>query len=335
MSQIFFCQKSDSETCNKKLKSYYNSYNKKIDLTIQSNKISFKDTIAISNNKYNGLVGQFDKKNELFILHNNARVSVNDPCIKNIFPTWTIESSYDKNGNLRKKQLVYKYSTYGIDQLIFLSKKNTKPLKTENIGDNLFKLKFKDFINILSKNNVNENTVKNFLERTVSIYKYVTPNGNYWEYYMKDRDYYLMVLVSDETGEIVSKSFDTDPNYASRWPQYLEERKKFFRIDETYNLNEVDIKNIIKDYLGKDSENLTFIKNNGLSSGENYQQYINKTWLIISHYNNNRIKPVLLLLDDKTKEILIDINNYPKNIDGETKFIKDFNELIVRLQKNN
>ncbi|MBT2622510.1 hypothetical protein [Chryseobacterium sp. ISL-6] len=337
LSQIFFCQTSNNESCNEKIESYYSSYDKKIGLSIEPNKINIKDTVAFFNNKYNGLVGQFDEKNKLFIVHENARVFPKDnSCVKIIFPTWTIENSFDKKGNLRKKQLVYKYSTYNIDQLIFPLQRNKKPLKIENIGDNLFKLKFEDFINILDKNNINKNTIKNFIEKAVSIYKYVTPYGNYWEFYIKEKDHHLLVLVSDETREIVSKSFDSDPNFPSKWGEYLDKRKEIFQIDSTYNLQEKDIQNIIKNYLKiEDSTNLIFIKSDGLNSGESYQQYVGKTWLIRSHYNNNRIKPILMLLDDHTGKILIDINNYPRSIDGEEQFIKDFNELILRRLKTN
>lgn len=333
LSQIFFCQTSDSENCSEILKKYYHSYDKKIELSSNRDQISLKDTVNLYH--YNGIVGQFDNKSKLFAKHENARIlPADNSCIKVIVPTWTVEKLFNKKGILRKKQSIYKYSTYGVNQLFFPLDKNKKPFKINNIGDPLFKLKLDDFINILDRNGINKNTVKNFIGNAATIYKYITPYGKYWEYYVKTNENYLLVLVSDKTGEIIVKSFDTDPNYCSKWAEYLNKRKEIFQNDATYRLKESDLQYIFKEYVGiNDSTNYTLMKYEGLNSVEYFQQYISKTWLIKSNYNNNRIKPVLMLIDDKTGQILIDINSYPRNIDGEEQFIKDFNELMIRIQK--
>ena len=65
------------------------------------------------------------------------------------------------------------------------------------------------------------------------------------------------------------------------------------------------------------------------------KKYANRTWLIQADYQRDfKTQPKLLLLDDVTGEVLIDINDYPKDLYGEEKFIQDFNKILIGREKN-
>jgi thiol-disulfide isomerase/thioredoxin len=179
------------------------------------------------------------------------------------------------------------------------------------------------FIKVLEKNNINPQTTKMRTGRnggTLFIHKHITPSGRFWEYQLMFRDNLQpspMILISDETKNVLVKSYDTDPTIKSEKKEesYFNLRDSILYPKKDYFiLNESQIDEILRK---KNYDKASYI----------VEKYANRTWFIHSDYNKNT-QPVMLLLDDISGKILIDINDFSKDLFGEEKFVENFNAIL-------
>lgn len=282
---------------------------------------------------YKGLVNQFNKENYL-IMQSSAikKYMVKlQSCISYLLLDWQINELYTKKGSLVRRTTVFYNKLNSGEAYIF--NKQKKAVRVSGLGDTLFKMKIEDFIKVLEENNITPQTTKirTSIGQKFFMYKHITPSGCFWEFrtnnfYSDDPTLNICILISDVTKKVIVKSFDADPRYLS--PE-REDRYDFVRDSIVYG-KDVDFK--LDD--DKILEILNKKKFNGSTS--KIEKYENKTWLIQTDYNKDRnAKPMMLLIDDITGEILIDIDAYPKDLDGEEKFIQDFNKILIERTKKN
>ena len=272
---------------------------------------------------YQGIVRQFDKNNYLILVSKKANEIVNNfrSCTL-ILPDWLITELYTQKGSLIKRTSVFYNKINSGEAYIFNKQKKAVP--SEGIGDVLYKMKTEDFVKILEQNNITPKTTKMRTGSGGSVFieKHITPSGCFWEYQlMFTYAPFISILVSDEEKKVVAKSFTTNPSDGNEDKTF-----EYSKLRDSILYPQKDgfifFENQIIDLLKK---------NNVLETAVIIKKYIGRTWLVQTNIDPNGVlkyQPVLLLIDDKSGDILIDINRYPKDIYGEQKFINDFNTIL-------
>ncbi|WP_300675365.1 hypothetical protein [Soonwooa sp.] len=299
-------------------------FEKKLVLSKKFEKITIKpeDTLY---GYYEGIAKQFSKDNYLIIRSSNSYIKRINQCVDYIYNDWHTVEYYTKKGNLVNRASVFYHSVRSGETYTF--NKQKKAIRSEGMGDVLFKMKIEDFVKILEQNNITPRTTKmrTGSEGKIFINKHITPAGRFWEYQLMFEGVqpFISILISDATGKVVAKSYDMTPKDATNEMTTKYGEVKYFILypkNDGFVFNE----NQIAEILRKNDINETAI---------NIKKYAGRTWLIQTRIDPRGVKeyePVMLLIDDTNGNILIDLNTYEKNIYGEEKFIKDFNAILLK-----
>ncbi|TXF74868.1 hypothetical protein [Chryseobacterium sp.] len=299
-------------------------FEKKPALSQKIKKLAIKNEDSLNWYYYKGLVNQFSRENYL-IVRSSGSSKYTVPlqrCISYVLLDWQTADYYTKKGVLAKRKQTF-FDRISSERYLIFNKYKAVP--SVGLGDALFKMNLEGFIKILEENNITPQTTKMRTGRNggkLFISKHITPSGSFWEYeLMFTGDPFISVLVADSTKKAIVTTYDFELKNVND-----EMVNEYYKIKDSilYPKNDGFIlnENQIIEILTKNRINETAI---------NIKKYAGRTWLVQTNIDPNGVKksqPVLLLIDDKNGNILIDINKYPPDIFGEQQFINDFNTIL-------
>lgn len=320
---FYFSQESK---CSRFIDSLNTSYFEKTPVLSKKYKtILVKQKDSSSTAYYTGIVRQFSKENYLVGKSSAFSKRINECGYK--LSDWQITELYTQKGSLIKRMSVF-YNTIQSGEAYMFGKQK-KAFRSQGMGDVMFKLKTEDFVKILEQNSI---TPKSTKMRTgtggkLFIERHITPSGSFWEYQlMFTYAPFISILVSDGEKKVLAKSFTLTPKDGSEEKTFEYQKARdsiLYPKKDGFNFSEDQLMEILR-------------KNNITKEAINFKKYAGRTWLIQTNVDPTGIKkfkPVLLLIDDISGKILIDINTYSKDLYGEEQFNQDFNKILIERTK--